>query len=147
MDSDTDHRITTVEALRARMGDAGPVTPLKLLTELDDPAGSACTCGGEYARADDHCERHDGKEDGQPGERDHSRDGRDCQNGAQQNKAEPAVFRAGQEHGQKRITRRKSQEGEQTQNCRPIRSFARPIVFQRTLRFFDRLIEIMMMLG
>lgn len=38
MDSETDHRITTVEALRARMGDAGPVTPLKLLTELDDPA-------------------------------------------------------------------------------------------------------------
>jgi uncharacterized protein len=38
MDSGSDHRITAVAALRQRMGSAGPATPLKLLTELDDPA-------------------------------------------------------------------------------------------------------------
>ena len=38
MDAGSDHRITTVAALRERMGSAGEVTPLKLLTELDDAA-------------------------------------------------------------------------------------------------------------
>ena len=38
MDAGPDHRITSVAALRERMGSAGAVTPLKLLTELDDPA-------------------------------------------------------------------------------------------------------------
>jgi PPOX class probable FMN-dependent enzyme len=38
MDAGSDHRITTVAALRERMGSAGAVTPLKLLTELDDAA-------------------------------------------------------------------------------------------------------------
>jgi len=38
MDAGSDHRITSVEALRERMGSAGAVTPLKLLTELDDAA-------------------------------------------------------------------------------------------------------------
>jgi hypothetical protein len=38
MDTGQDHRITTPEDLRRRMGSAGPVTPLKLLSELDDAA-------------------------------------------------------------------------------------------------------------
>ena len=38
MDSSPDYRITTVEQLRARMGQPNRVTPLKLLTELDDAA-------------------------------------------------------------------------------------------------------------
>lgn len=38
MDSSPDYRIITVEQLRARMGRPSRVTPLKLLTELDDAA-------------------------------------------------------------------------------------------------------------
>lgn len=38
MENSTDYRITTVEQLRARMGMPGKITPLKLMTALDDDA-------------------------------------------------------------------------------------------------------------
>jgi len=38
MENSTDYRVTNVEQLRAIMGVPGKLTPLKLLTTLDDDA-------------------------------------------------------------------------------------------------------------
>src|SRR2546423_5937557 len=74
---------------------------------------------------------------GEPGESDHARHSRDREDGTEQNKTEPAVFRAGQKNWHESLARRKSQERKQSENRGPIGTLSRPVLFEGALLFFD----------
>src|SRR5947207_3923911 len=83
---------------------------------------------------------------GEPGESDHAGHSRDRENGAEQNKTEPAVFRAGQKNWQESLARRKSQERKQSQNRGPIGALPRPIFFEGAFLCFNLIPAVMLVI-